>query len=216
MLNISKFLILEKLLDRFSISYLKQLEDPLEIYAYIRSLNLRILGKGSSRITFLLSSKKVLKLAHNKKGVGQNEAEVEVYTMPKFKDFTTKIYDFDGQNYYWLISELVRPIKNEKEFLELTDIRFQDLIYLIEHNEELSPDDPTIFEVVPDLEKAKWVNNLNKFISESGLLYMDLTELEHWGKTPDGRVIILDYGYSEKVWEEFYLNKNNRKYSFTR
>ena len=32
----------------------------------------------------------------------------------------------------------------------------------------------------------------------------DLTVLDHWGKTPDGRVVILDYGFTEDVAEKHY------------
>jgi hypothetical protein len=32
----------------------------------------------------------------------------------------------------------------------------------------------------------------------------DLVHIDHWGKSVDGRVIVLDYGFTEKVEREHY------------
>jgi hypothetical protein len=33
-----------------------------------------------------------------------------------------------------------------------------------------------------------------------GLIPADLAKLGHWGVTADGRLVLLDYGWTEKVW----------------
>lgn len=67
---------------------------PKNYFEYA-SLNLEELGKGSSRIVYLLSAKKVLKIALNVKGIAQNEAEIDIYTNPKTKAIIAKIFDYD-------------------------------------------------------------------------------------------------------------------------
>ena len=154
-------------------------------------------------------------MAYNDKGVRQNEKEVEVYTSPKYKKFTTKIYDFNNKNYYWIISEIVRPLKNKKEFKDLTGIFFDDLeilllsaaIYDIEQIEylmdsisEIDAEGDSLFAdaVYASLripqEKIKWINDLMLFLKENKIAPEDIASIEHWGKTSEGNAIILDYG----------------------
>ena len=154
-------------------------------------------------------------MAYNDKGVRQNEKEVEVYTSPKYKKFTTKIYDFNNKNYYWIISEIVRPLKNKKEFKDLTGFFFDDLeilllsaaIYDIEQIEylmdsisEIDAEGDSLFAdaVYASLripqEKIKWINDLMLFLKENKIAPEDIASIEHWGKTSEGNAIILDYG----------------------
>ena len=32
----------------------------------------------------------------------------------------------------------------------------------------------------------------------------DLKEIDHWGKTPDGRCVLLDYGFTQDVFKSHY------------
>jgi hypothetical protein len=61
----------------FDLKKFKSLDsiDMMKIYA---GEFLENIGEGSSRVAFLFSGKYVLKIALNKKGVGQNEAELDV------------------------------------------------------------------------------------------------------------------------------------------
>lgn len=56
----------------------------------------------------MLRSKRVLKIALNKQGIAQNEAEINIFTNPITKPIVAKVYDYDP-NFLWIISELVRP-----------------------------------------------------------------------------------------------------------
>ena len=43
--------------------------------------------------------------------------------------------------------------------------------------------------------------------TKSNLVTADLTLIDHWGKTPDQRVVLLDYGYTEDVYAAHYKRK---------
>jgi len=67
------------------------------------------MGKGSSRITFALSSSKVLKIALNQAGEYQNQAEVDIWSNSR-SPYLTQVYDFSPDN-RWLIAEIVKVIE---------------------------------------------------------------------------------------------------------
>lgn len=45
---------------------------------------------------------------------------------------------------------------------------------------------------------------LDYAVDEFGMSEGDTFSAGHWGKTPDGRIVFLDYGLSEDIWDEFY------------
>jgi hypothetical protein len=123
---------------------------------------------------------------------------------------------------WWLVSELVRPITSPEEFKTLTGIPWQVLKRFISGGYE--PDDIETFrqDVIRRAKKNLFddatlqdVENINKnptflkiakFLTESGSVLMagDLMLLDHWGKTPDQRVVLLDYGFTEDVSALYY------------
>jgi hypothetical protein len=42
---------------------------------------------------------------------------------------------------------------------------------------------------------------------QGNLLPADIDSINHWGKTPDGRCVLLDYGYTEDVHKSHYSNR---------
>lgn len=200
--------------------------------------HLKRLGRGGSRIAFLLSNRFVLKLAdpgNYNFGKEQNQVEVDVFTNPKIGPIVTKVFDSDPK-YNWIVAELVRPLKSGHEFDELTGMSFGVLTKIMavlsmtpirtqEDAEEAFRDrieDHKIsLEKIKGLEPhrqemlsaqvrslmrddEKMLASLKNPIVLPVLNLMtygrinnsDLSRIEHWGKTPDGRVVILDYGYT--------------------
>lgn len=156
------------------------------------------LGEGSSRAAFLLNSRYVLKIATGDKGLAQNQAEVDTYTNSKSKAVVAKIMAADS-SYNWLISDLVKPLNDPKEFEQLTGTDWdefqQSLFAALKHNE--MPSDPSEFELAA-IVTAK----------QNKLVRADLTSIEHWGKTPDGRCVLLDYGYTQDVYQKHYKDQS--------
>jgi len=195
--------------------------------------HLKRIGRGGSRIVFLLSSRFVLKLADTGSynfGKEQNQVEVGVFTNPKVDPIITKVYDAD-EEYNWIVAELVRPVRSSWEFEELTGMNFGVLIKIMANVGEMTKTVEEAEEIyeerierqrkelrsleergdemkatqyrssIRDEEKAKAlikhpiVASVLTLMSYGRIMNSDLSRLEHWGKTADGRVVVLDYGY---------------------
>lgn len=201
--------------------------------------HLKQLGRGGSRFVFLLSNRFVLKLASTSEfdyafGKSQNQNEVDVFTNPKVAPIITKVYQA-GPKYNWIVSELVRPLKDKEEFESLAGVPFgvfTDILSTLEFTKISSVSDGVAeikdsidgykkdLDLIKSLEPERqkeareetmtligryqaMLENLNypivlatlNLMSEGKVVAADLRRIEHWGKTADGRVVVLDYGY---------------------
>ena len=200
--------------NKFDLNKFKSLSGH-EAFKYAKD-RLQLTGKGSSRAVFILNSSKVLKIAVNNNrhevGLAQNKTEVDFYTNPKTKQVCAKIFDFDP-NYEWLISELVKPV-SETEFKKLTGVSVYDLKYLkkgldlglnSESLYEHYSEDNNIQDIDPfpkDL-FIKWTDIFKNLIDQ-GSPIGELTNPEHWGKTPSGNLVVLDYGLTDEIYDKYY------------
>lgn len=195
---------------------------------FLRDAKLKRLGCGSSRCAYVLSSRFALKAAMNKKGIGQNNAETQIWTDPNTKPIISNIQDF-ANDYTWLVAELVRPVHNPDEFEKLSGVSWLDAMAVVngfdfnEWNDEVDDDfkdtedddsiDIQIDEPVSNVDdllkqykgKAQdFIQALHSFMKTSRLMPADINNIGHWGKTADGRVVILDYGFTDQVAQRFY------------
>lgn len=184
---------------KFNMTRFKSLDNVhmLNVYA---SKFLSKLGQGSSRAAYQLTSRYVLKVAINEKGIAQNEAEEAVYTNPKTKPITSKVYASDDKN-RWLVTDSVREFSDEKDFKNTAGIDWQ-----------------TFIGQVKAAYKGKQVNATNDLVKatiatvkENNLGIGDIQKIDHWGKTSDGRVVLLDYGYTHEVWDKHYSDSAKQK-----
>lgn len=137
---------------------------------------LQQIGDASSREALVLTSKTVLKIARSNRGVVQNKFEIEQFEKLKHLPIT-KIFkhDTDGG---WLVSELVKPIKNEKQFKSITGF-FEDEAYNAIEDED---------------NQNEFVKLLRK-LEAAGLDPAEFCIAEQWGINADGELRLLDYGY---------------------
>jgi hypothetical protein len=177
--------------NKFDIRKFKSLKDIKEMNAYADSF-LEKLGQGSSRAAYILSSSKVLKIAVNKKGVAQNKTEMDVFTNPQTKPMISKIVDYDPE-YTWLLADSVREFKSERDFEVAAKIRFGDFI-----------DEVRSVKAGKSETNNQLVMNTVNTMNSTDLLIGDIAIVEHWGKSADGRVVLLDYGFTKEVWEKYY------------
>jgi hypothetical protein len=196
-------LILCEIRNKFDIRKFKSWDDDIAQLRYAEK-HLEYLGGGSSREVFMLSNKYVLKIIGEDEGAGkaQNEAEVDLYTNPSVKPLVTKIYDFDKE-YNWIISELVRELNSEDEFEELSGMKWMRFRAILEVLEEGDP--PKGFKelVQHELEKP-FFNSVYEMLTQTSLMPGDLLSIGHWGKTADGRIVLLDSGLTSSVWDNYY------------
>lgn len=193
--------------DKFDLKKFKELPNHEVMVAYASKF-LEKMGQGSSRVAFVLSSKHVLKIAINAKGLGQNQAEVEVYTNPKSKPIVAKIYQAGDDN-TWVISDLVKPIKDEGEFEQLAGVDWRTFSEYVNTGVK----DKQVPKGAPPFVQSVIQTALTNQMLRGDLVQQDFSHsaaqdvLDHWGKTPDGRIALLDYGLSEDVWTSHYKGK---------
>jgi len=196
----------------------KLLETPEERVQYALD-HLPRLGRGAARIVFGLGSGKILKIVHSKRGNTQTRNEVEAYTKSGAEDFLAKIYDFDSENYMWLIAEGVKIIADNADLmskmhvsevalewvimLAYQNIEFDEaLVQGIEYHNNHYKDEFTKFTINKPIELSD-LNNLDLELFEKAFEATkagieDIERYDHWGMTTDGRLVIADYGLTEE------------------
>lgn len=187
----------------FDIRHFKSIKGHNAVVSYALD-NLEALGEGSSRVVFKLSSKDALKVAYNNKGLAQNEAELDIFTNPKSKPIVARIYDYDTQH-KWLVSELVRPLSRREEFEYLVGTDFDAFIWYVKRNSNPAlawRTDGSVNE-----KSLSFAQAVIDTIKAGDLMFGDVDNIRHWGKTADSRVVLFDYGFTSDVHKKHYFQK---------
>jgi hypothetical protein len=179
------------------------------------------LGAGSSRTAFIIPDngrETVLKVAKNKKGMAQNEAEVDILTdgyVGKL-DIVIPIVDYDKVNPQptWIQTEKATKL-NKKRLEQLLycdelDGGLDDFMAAVASMLGLRHSWVTpMKEIKQDLEDTtmsqeeidvffEYVNEVATLVSSSSLLIDDLYNTGNWGEY-NGRPVIIDLGFTEAV-----------------
>jgi hypothetical protein len=173
---------------------------PLIDYA---DATLQFLGSGSARRAYTLTSRKVLKIATSKKGLGQNQAEFEIFA--KAPNIVAKIYDHD-RNFYWIISELVNPFgENTRPIEKMLGLSNGD--NNVDWETFVNNAAAGSFKMLEKYgagHQMELARQIHVLALENGLLSGDLEKGTSWGVGSDGRLVLLDYGFTEDVVDKFY------------
>ena len=207
--------VLQELLRGFNLNHFKKLPTNLAKMNYAKSI-LPHMGSGSARTVYAVSGDKVLKIAMNQKGIAQNKAEVDVFLEMDRAGFgaaVAKTIDYDPK-YHWILSEAVQPLSRGSTgvFEKATGIPFSFFGFVMRNlrttslkdiesiakNYSLSWEERIALE---DLAKKPPIlmRGLEYAMNHLNLLIDDLTFLTHYGKTADGRIVLLDYGFTRDV-----------------
>jgi hypothetical protein len=195
----------------FKLSEFKQIEKPYLMIAYCHDV-LVPLGEGSSRVVYVLSSSKVLKIANPNReeaGIDQNGSEVSISKNSETSQHVAKVFDHDP-SMKWVISELVRPINQndfKREFGIGPSIIFSAIREMVASG-NANVDDflakrPKIAKLLTP-EAKSFTETCVKLSDVHDLIVADLVTLDHWGKTADGRIVLLDYGFNSRVYDKHY------------
>lgn len=194
--------------------------------------NLPYMGRGSSRIVYALSTGKVLKISRDERGIAQTEAEISVWTNPSTKEVAAQVFDFDP-DYNWSVMEIAKTFKNiygknyegtlenELKIPHAYGVVFTiyDIVkeLLSDRSDGLSDD---IEEKFLDLSRGQEIvlrKRLDQYLKNPHPFVLKIVDLirnndlnigdvvsDHFGKTADGRIVLIDYGLSEDVAEQYY------------
>jgi len=171
------------------------------------------IGKGSSRATFQIDDEKVLKLAWNDKGLGQNLEEERTYNASIFP----KVYDYDEDG-KWIISEFVLPAISQ-DFKHCFGMTFKQFASFISASGKYRfglrywnamPEN----EWISYLENNEELSEFDEYIGNYGNHRFtpvgDMTRLCNYGLTQrngEATIVLLDSGLSEDVWNTYYSRK---------
>lgn len=189
------------------------------------------MGRGSSRVVYALSTGKVLKISRDERGLAQTEAEVSVWTNPSTREVAAQVFDFDP-DFNWSVMEIAKTFKSSnwryKASLEHelgipnsygATFTIADIVGAL--LSDLSDGLPeNITEKLLELPRGQeivlrkriesylenphpFVNKIKELVNNNDLDTGDLVS-DHFGKTADGRIVLIDYGLTEDVAQEFY------------
>lgn len=142
----------------------------------IRKHKYSMIGSGSGRLVFDLDNGYVVKVAKNRKGIAQNNAEYKIASMNGSKLFA-KILAI-SENSYYLIMEKAERIRSISVVWDY---------YKVKSNHELFK-----------------LNIFEDFGKKYNLLYGDLCRKSSWGII-EGRPVIIDYGFTKETKKYYSL-----------
>lgn len=182
----------------------------------------RQLGSGSSRMVFPIDNEKVLKLAINRKGVAQNEAECDYYLQQI--GLFAKIYDTD-EDYRWIEMQYARKAR-AADFRKFFGYPFKvicayvDYVYSLYARRSPMRDRSydNLFQQIGDSDEYydSVFYMLYEYMANTQLTAIgDLKRPSSWGVVSENgeeSLVIVDYGLNDDVAQEYYhfrINEND-------
>lgn len=155
-------------------------------------------------------------------GVAQNEAEVENYAKASddAKKLLPRTVAISSNNYNCILTELVRPVSG---FEEMRQLAFGDhqivglggvvqkmggLLQIIAEahgrDDEYMQEQLEAIQAISNPVVGEFINSVVSCANELNLGLFDLRRTVQWGKSADGRLVLLDFGGTEDVLDEYY------------
>ena len=171
------------------------------------------IGSGSSRRVWALDKNTVIKMAKDRRGMAQNLVEVRVFE--KTPDRVAKIKWYHPKGYYLIVercSSLDRFLEDKDvnfdadNFSDYVDIDVNDhytakkvnniVKDFVRETKDEAKYKPAVFKKL-----AKEIKELATFIWKNKIhdIYDD-----QLGVNKAGKIILLDYGMDQEVWEKYY------------
>lgn len=193
---------------QFDMNVFKSLKTFQQRIDYCQN-NLKRLGSGSSRIVYQIDKDKVLKLAKNKKGVEQNETEIDRGSGSYFSSILAQVFDSHPDG-LWVEMELARKI-NAGEFRMLTQFQINDIgKYLINFQEENNGHKPRYHFQKPLLDRLdndEFVQQLREFVAGTDAMAGDLGQISSYGvvhRNGGEELVLIDFGITEDIFKKHY------------
>lgn len=177
--------------------------------------NLQYIAKGTSRAVFKVDETKVLKLAMNRKGIAQNDTEIDLnYRNTWYSLILADVIDMHEDS-LWVEMELARPVRDE-DFKRLVGYGIEEVIdYLYyKYYTLIKPDEGAASFYIPEPEMGKSFENDDDFINplvnmmiEHIIDPSDFGKLDSYGlvnREGQETIVLIDFGLTNEVYETYY------------
>ncbi len=214
--------LLEAMRPEFRLDNLRSMSFKDKV-AYCKQMLGGQIGNGSSRMVFQIDDETVLKLAKNRKGIAQNEREIEFGHDNYMGDCFPKVFNgSDEENYLWIVSEFVLPAK-EKDFMEVANMDFKDVDAFIGYvyaddgrygsfmQKQGRKNISSLYDKYDGNDEATEIlNNIHELYYGYDMEIGDFRFIQNWGMVMrDGQptLVILDSGFSQEINKQYYMGR---------
>jgi hypothetical protein len=194
----------------FDLEQFKNIQSYAKKLRYAEQYLGKPIGRGSSRVVYRIDNEKVLKLAKNKKGIAQNNAETKWHNESYYEEILAQVIDFDNDDSLWVEMEMAYRVK-ESDFKRLWGINFKDLWGYLKNKYYQNRGQGNVVHVEDSVEEQldnnEYVGQLVSFMYDSDSNDSDLTKLNSWGivHRPYGEMLVLiDFGLTSDVYQSYY------------
>ena len=173
--------------------------------------HLKKIDAGSSRIVYMVDNEKVLKLAKNKKGLAQNEVEIEYSNYYDIEDIVARVFESDENN-LWVEMELARKV-TPNIFKSIVGVSFEDYADGMKYHYDtnIKPNRSRFAPSKPDNMDEMWENEfiyrMLSFMGDYDIPVGDLGRLSTCGLVNrDGHdtIVMIDYGLTHDIYGTYY------------
>jgi hypothetical protein len=171
--------------------------------------NLQRISSGSSRIVYKIDDTKVLKLAKNKRGIAQNEVEIDFSNDYMWDGLVAEIFNHNPLG-LWVEMELATKL-TPSIFKQITGLDFKAYGESLRYYEQEQTSRGKIRMSKPESYDEMWENEFGSdifnLVGSYDIPVGDLTRLSTYGVVNrDGspKVVMIDYGLNRDVYDGFY------------
>lgn len=172
--------------------------------------HLKRISSGSSRVVYMIDNEKVLKLAKNKKGLAQNETEIEFSEDYMFNRMIAHLFDHDENN-LWVEMELARKV-TPVIFKNIVGVTFENFCDALRYNENYVRGRKGIRMTKPEGYDEMWdnefISNVFDIIGSYDYITVgDLCKLSTYGlvkRDGEDTIVFIDYGLTNQVYDSYY------------
>jgi hypothetical protein len=194
----------------FDMDVFKSLKTFKDRIAYCET-HLSRISSGSSRIVYKIDDEKVLKLAKNKKGLAQNEVEIDFSSESVLEDVVANVFDYE-QNYMWAEMELARPV-TKNLFKQITGYDFNEDYYdgleyyyfnELGNKRFHSVTKPNSYN---DMWEDDFMYGIFQYLGNFDVPVGDLKKLSSYGvvkRNGVDKIVLIDYGLDKTVLTNYY------------
>ena len=177
---------------------------------------LQKISSGSARVVYKVDEEKVLKIAKNKKGIGQNSIESD-WGLQRMSDIVAKIFD-TNDDHFWVEMELAKKLTPNrfKQLVGMGVNEVQDILnvmYTLNNSSRRNYLKPEQLKELHDefsqkVNDNEFLTSLTDMIINFGMKYPgDFGRVNSYGEVlREGvpTIVLVDFGLSESVWDDFY------------